>query len=116
MTERRKFMRFQAVFDVLCKVVDASAERVRMRLRDLSKEGAGITTDQPMGKGTKLELEMTIPGDNMPVFAAGEVAWSEKADGGGYKTGVKFTKINGSDKAKLLEYVYDEWIRDRKIV
>jgi c-di-GMP-binding flagellar brake protein YcgR len=114
MTERRRFMRFDAFLDVMHSALEGPAIKLRSCLKDLSKEGMRISGENPLRKGSIIELEMKIPGDNVPVFATGEVAWSEKADKTAYDSGIRITKIESLDRAKLLDYVYDEWIRTKK--
>ena len=51
---------------------------------------------------------MTVPGDNLPVFATGRVAWAD-----GLEAGVRLTKISQRDRTRVLEYVYKEWLKTR---
>lgn len=113
MTERRKFMRFNAILDVIYRAIDNSPQKIKSMVKDLSKEGARLHGNK-LEKGALLELEMKVPGDNIPIFAFGEVAWSQKSGGAQYESGIRFTKIESHDRAKLLDYVYNEWIRSKK--
>lgn len=114
MTERRKFMRFSTWLDVLYNALGGPTIKMKSRLKDLSKEGIRMSSDMSMEKGSVLELEMKIPGDNIPIFALGEVAWTEKTGNAAYDAGIRFTRIERFDRAKLLDYVYNEWIKTRK--
>ena len=114
MTEKRKFMRFETVLDVIYSILGNSASRTKSYLKNLSKEGLGLVSDRPLQKGSFVELEMKIPGDNIPIFAFGEVAWAGETDKSKYDAGIKFTKIKRSDRVRLLDYVYDQWIKIKK--
>ena len=114
MTERRKFMRFNAILDVIYNSLGRAAQKNKSHLKDLSKEGLKLSGDDVLQRGSRVELEMKIPGDNIPVFAFGEVAWSEKAGSSGFESGIRFTEIKKYDRARLLDYVYNEWIKTKR--
>ena len=111
MTERRQFLRFSTALTALCEFVNGQFKKP-YKVKNISKEGALLETDTRLRQGEELTLSMDVPGDNVPIFAAGQVAWQcESKDGLGYDTGVKFTKIESSDKGRLLEYIYLEWLK-----
>lgn len=111
MTERRKFLRFETALNALCEIVSEKC-RASYKVRNISKEGALIITDKRLGEGAELNISMDVPGDNMPVFATCKVAWQKDLKKSGpYETGVKFTKIDNSDKGRLLEYIYLQWLK-----
>ena len=109
MTERRKFLRFQTAISALC---DIFSEKRKAPVKNISKEGALIVLDKKLKEGTELNLSMDVPGDNVPIFASCEVAWQKgPLHDNTYETGVKFKKIDNSDKGRLLEYIYLQWLR-----
>jgi len=114
MVEKRKFMRFDAVLEVIYGILGNSASKTKSYLKNLSKEGLGLIGNRPLQKGSFVELEMKIPGDNIPIFAFGEVAWANETDKSKYDTGIKFTKIKNQDRVRLLDYVYDQWVKIKK--
>lgn len=114
MAERRKFMRFNAVLNIIYQAVDNSAKKFSSHLSNLSREGMGISGKGALRRGALLEMEMKVPGDNIPIFAAGEVAWSEKSDHNKYNSGIRFTNIESYDRAKLLDFAYNEWVKTKK--
>ena len=111
MTERRRFLRFETALNALCQNVSEQC-RKSYQIKNISKEGALIIADTKFSEGAELNLSMDVPGDNVPVFAACEVAWQKDLKKNGpYETGLKFTKIENSDKGRLLEYIYLQWLR-----
>ena len=74
--------------------------------KDLSREGVRFGLKRSVPVGTPVELRLNVPGDNLPVFATGKVAWADGLD-----AGVRLTKITTDDRARVLEYVYREWLR-----
>jgi len=110
-TERRRFLRFETALHALCEIV-RDKRKASYEVKNISKEGALIITDEKLGQGEELNLSMDVPGDNVPVFASCQVAWQKSLKNNGpYETGLKFTKIDSSDKGRLLEYIYLQWLR-----
>ena len=67
----------------------------------------GLKQNIPVG--TTLELALNVPGDNLPVFATGKIAWADGLD-----AGLRLTKISRTDRARVLEYVYKQWLKNSK--
>ena len=111
MTERRRFLRFTTALTALCEIVNARI-RGTYKVKNISKDGALLELDTRLQQGEELSLSMEVPGDNVPIFASCQIAWQKELNKGkAYETGVKFTKINSSDKGRLLEYIYLEWLK-----
>ena len=116
MTERRRFLRFDTAMNALCDIM-SDKSKAPCKVKNLSKEGALIIANKKLREGTELNLTMDVPGDNVPIFASCEVAWQKgPAGANAYETGVRFKKIDNSDKGRLLEYIYMQWLKllDRK--
>ena len=77
--------------------------------KDLSREGVRIGLKRDIPAGTPIEICLNVPGDNLPVFATGKVAWADGLD-----AGVRLTKISRADRTRVLEYVYREWLKVSK--
>lgn len=108
MTERRRFLRFQTALSALC---DIFSQKCKAPVKNISKEGALLVLDKKLNEGTGLDLSMDVPGDNVPIFASCEVAWQKPLHDNTYETGVRFIKIDNSDRGRLLEYIYLQWLR-----
>jgi len=115
-TERRRWLRFETALNALCEMV-TEKHRAHSKVKNISKEGALVVLDKPLKEGSQVNLSMDIPGDNIPVFATGQVAWqkpprrAESDEMDSYETGVRFTRIEGGDKGRLLEYIYTQWLK-----
>ena len=107
--DRRKFMRFNTPLDVEYRTLTLNPIFGKSLAKDLSKEGVRVGLKQPLPVGTPLEICMSVPGDNLPVFAAGKIAWAD-----GFEAGVRLTRIGQSDRIRVLEYVYREWLKTTK--
>ena len=109
MTDRRKYMRFNTPLDMEYRTLTHNPIFGKALARDLSKEGVRFGLKQDIPIGTSVEISMNVPGDNLPVFATGKVAWAD-----GLEAGVRLTKISPADRARVLEYVYKEWLKVTK--
>ena len=109
MNERRKFMRFEAPLDVEYRTLTLNPIFGKALAKDLSKEGMRVGLRQGLPQGTPIEICVNVPGDNLPVFATGKIAWAD-----GLEAGVRLTKINKNDRVRVLEYVYSEWLKSSK--
>lgn len=109
MIERRRYMRFNAPLDLEFRTLTLNPIFGKALAKDLSREGIRMGLKQNIAVGTPVEICMNVPGDNLPVFATGKVAWAD-----GIETGVKLTKINASDRTRVLEYAYKEWLKSSK--
>ena len=109
MSERRKYLRFNTPLDVQYKTLTLNPIFGKTLAKDLSREGLRIGVQEKVAVGTPLEICMNVPGDNLPVFATGKVAWAD-----GLEAGVRLTKMNQTDRMRVLEYVYKEWLKTTK--
>ena len=109
MSERRKFMRFEAPLDVEYRTLTLNPIFGKALAKDLSKEGMRVGLKQDIALGTPIEICVNVHGDNLPVFATGKIAWAD-----GLEAGVRLTKISQNDRTRVLEYVYKEWLKSSK--
>jgi hypothetical protein len=75
----------------------------------LSREGIRFGMETSVPTGTPMEVCLNVPGDNLPVFAVGKVAWAD-----GLEAGLKLTRIADNDRRRVLGYVYNQWVKARK--
>ena len=69
-------------------------------------------TPGPLEHGTKLELDIFLPEDEInPIKASGEVVWQSKITPTSYETGVLIRGINDTDKKRFMEFVFDQMSR-----
>ena len=106
MPERRKYMRFNAPLDVEYRTLALNPIFGKALAKDLSREGLRFEIKQSVPAGTPVQIALNVPGDNLPVFATGKVAWADGLD-----AGVKLMKISRADCVRMLEYIYKEWLK-----
>ena len=110
MKEKRKFVRFGVSLDMGYKIPHKVGGLSRGR--DVSREGIGCCLDERLPVGAVAQLEINIPGEIIPIFARGEVAWFKESGSGkgiNFNSGMKIVKMDSFDKARLLEYGYNQW-------
>ena len=108
-SERRKFLRFEAPLDLEYRTLTLNPIFGKALAKDLSREGVRMGVKQSLPMGTPIELCLNVPGDNLPVFATGKVAWAD-----GLEAGIRLTKMSQTDRTRVLEYVYREWLKASK--
>lgn len=111
MKDKRETARFNIVnSDLSCRLC---RENGQTDVFDISGGGLGMVTDQRLQEGEVVELEIMVPGDDIPIFARAEVTWTSrnKEIEGKYSNGLCLTKIHSSDKRRLLSFIDHSFIR-----
>ncbi len=76
---------------------------------NIGEGGIFIKTDIPMGIGTEIQLEFSLPpGGIKPLRISGQVVWSGEAEKGGksvFGKGIRFTKCDEHCRKLLAEYI-----------
>ncbi|MFH1552952.1 MAG: PilZ domain-containing protein [Candidatus Omnitrophota bacterium] len=109
MSERRRYMRFNIFLEAVCRTGDVLK---RLTVNNFSKEGIGILSGESFDEGENVEIEVLVPGDNVPVLLKGEIAWAGEptSDSMQRRGGIRFKKIDNNDRGRILEHIYQEWI------
>lgn len=111
MPERRRYMRFRAELDADYWASGASSGTAgRARVQDISREGMRVALAAPLPAGEQVEFTLQVPGDNIPIFATGEVTWAAE-EGPAAGAGIRFRRIKPLDLARVLDYLYALWLR-----
>ncbi len=106
MREQRDYIRYNIFVEnkdcLTCNLRNAS-----VNISDLSCTGLGICVNERLSIGDKLELELNVPKDDIPMFVVGEVVWVAKDTDmpGIYRAGVRLAKISPCDKQRLNNYI-----------
>ncbi len=109
--ERRKFMRIATALEADYWAKGPSMATGHAQVRNFSREGVGIFLSRSVEQGEYLDLTFKVPGEQVPIYATGEVAWASAAkDQTGVGVGLKFLSIKPLDLARLLDFVYARWL------
>jgi Tfp pilus assembly protein PilZ len=101
----KRFSMFTKVFS--CRLSEKKC--VNLVVKDISTTGIGMRLDSKFEKGDIIELEIIVPGDDIPIFVAGEIAWivPEKNGKGTYLAGVRLVRIERNDKNRLVKFLHN---------
>ncbi|MGD2278850.1 MAG: PilZ domain-containing protein [Candidatus Omnitrophota bacterium] len=104
--EKRDYTRFSIFMAPVC-CERADCENVSVSVNDISGSGLGIVTNEKLTKGDKVDLELNIPEDDIPIFVTGEVSWvvRDESVGSTYRAGVRLVKLSRPDKDRLMRYL-----------
>jgi c-di-GMP-binding flagellar brake protein YcgR len=108
--EKRRYIRFNMFLDAFLRTKGSNK---KTRIKDFSREGMGIASEDFISSGEEVELEFTIPGDNIPIVVTGQIAWTsgqEEERSSEYRSGVLLDKISNSDRGKILDFIYKKWM------
>ena len=116
MEENRKFVRIEWPVIIKYKTVDDPHAEDQIVGRDISEGGVRFIIYERLVKGTKLEMQIQVPFDPMPILAKGEIAWIKKIgdeDSRTFEAGAVFEGISPIDQKRLKMYIENE-IKDRR--
>jgi len=96
MVERRKFLRLAQ--DIPVRHMVSGEQWVELtKAENISTGGAQLSSDSGIAVGSKVKIELDMPGFTEPFYAHGEVVWSRPNERGKsekkYALGVRFVRV-----------------------
>lgn len=117
MQEKRKFVRIQWPIVVQYKTLEEPYTKDQIVGSDISEGGVSFISYERLQKGTKLEMQIQVPFDSLPLFAKGKVAWVRTIGEEHEKTfevGLEFLEVDPRDRNRLKTYLDNE-IKEKRI-
>ena len=117
MEEKRKIVRIRWPVVVQYKTVEEPCSQDQIVGKDISEGGVCFIVYERLTKGTRLDMQIQIPFDSMPIFVKGRVAWIKKVGEEHAKTfevGVEFAEVDPRDQRRFRIYINNE-IKERKL-
>ena len=111
MEEKRKFVRIGWPIVIQYRVLEEPSTQDQIVGRNISEGGVCFTVYERLTKWTKLDMQIHVPFDSMPIFAKGKVVWIKKLGEEHSKTfdaGVIFTEIEPKEHKRLKTYIENE--------
>ena len=108
--EKRKSKRFDLPLEIEYRTLTQNPIYGTVMAQNVSKAGVALNDAHDVKRGETIQLKMSVPGDNLPVFATGTVAWAD-----GLKAGVRITKISRNDQERILEHIYQNWLKSQNL-
>ena len=115
--ERRKYVRFDVKTKVNFRLTKKRDDEVVLKqlsgtTKNISVEGICFTSETKLEPGSKLELEVVLPGEPEPLLLRGEVKWVYPVQSGQdketYDTGVRLFTIDKGDENRFMGYVCEK--------
>ena len=106
--DKRNYRRFPLFAEIFhCAV--AEKKHIKIGVKDISCDGIGVSSDETLHKGDVLELEMKVPGDDIPIFAVGQVTWvvADRGKKSSCRAGIRLTKIERNDKTRIIKFLHN---------
>ena len=109
--ERRRFVRMPTRTPLTYIVLPSGSAQLSVT-KDLSSNGARLTTEQLLPAGIPLQIALQLPDEAQPVHFTAEVVWSEpyevevKAERQRMiETGVRFAEIAPRDRERVSRHL-----------
>lgn len=109
--EKRKYPRYSFQAPLQFRMTDIPSEWQSSQSLDLTKVGLRITMDKLTPYGTRVEIDIALPGTNENIYLQGIVAWSKESitHPSRFETGITLQKVGGmSLEKRLLPYISDK--------
>ncbi len=109
--EKRKFMRFDAPINIEYNFSGKKIKKLAIS-KNISRKGINIFLAEKLNPGIKLELQLSIPDEIIPIFAIGRLIWIKKIDNQSknrFSAGIAIEKMAPFDLNTALQYAYNYW-------
>ena len=106
--ERRRSKRFAMPLKAEYRTLTRAPLSGQAVAQNISRGGIAFSEMHDLERGITVQLKMNVPGHQLPVFATGRVTWADETN-----AGVKLTKISRSDEERILEYIYQSWLKQQ---
>ena len=110
--EKRKFLRLNALVDVVYSKTEVLAEDELSLAKNISKGGICLIAYEELEENDVLDLKIFLPEDKEPINVRGRVIWvkefivGDTSYGERFDVGVEFIKIKDEDLARINNCVF----------
>jgi len=111
MQEKRKFVRIDWPIVVQYKALEEPCTEDQIVSKDISEGGISFIVYERLPKWTRLDMQIQVPFDSMPIFVKGKVVWVKKVTGAptkAFEAGVIFSEVDPKDQKRLKTYIENE--------
>ena len=109
--EKRRSKRFEVPLKAEYRTLTRNPIAGEATAQNISRRGFMFGNMPDLRQGYTVQLKMLVPGSLLPIFARGLVTWTD-----GQSAGVKLTKIERRDEERILEYIYQTWLKKRPAI
>jgi hypothetical protein len=111
MEERRKSQRIGVRLDLCYKNKKLALEGLSFT-DNISRDGMRFEARKGIKPGATLDLEIYLPGKISPIFGQAKVVWATESPKGMAEIGINIEQIDWHDRSRILEYLYQEWLKE----
>ncbi|MBN3040167.1 MAG: PilZ domain-containing protein [Candidatus Omnitrophica bacterium] len=121
MQERRKYKRIKDRLVVICKLPKNAKVEELGSTGDISSGGAKIYIPKNLAKGEKIDFDISLLNDAIPILAHGEVVWVKKMPQKKTKgkkdnleefiVGIRFVRSGSFDDQRIDKHIKRKLIR-----
>ena len=115
--ERRKYVRLNVKIEFTYKKKGVPGPEKKSVTKNISLGGIQADLDASIKQGDWLELNITIPHTEKPIYCIAKIVWLSEETAGKITAGIKFEDIACEMKNKFMEYMceimYDELKKSR---
>jgi len=110
MRDKRKYVRLAVNTAVTYVAIDEKSQARPALSRNVGCGGLQLCLHNKVVAGSDLRLEIYLPTEERPIQVRARAVWQDDvlSPGGWYNTGVRFTEITNSDRARIARYVLNE--------
>ena len=109
--EKRQYARLDTTVKIIYGVMAKVHKPFSSLSKNVSSGGICIPLERRLKVGEVLELEVDVPGKQVPIFALGRIAWVKKNMPQGkdaryypYQGGVEFIAIEQEERESILKF------------
>lgn len=103
--ERRKFIRNPLSMQVKYAFLDRPDLKYTCSTSNISLGGMKLILNEKLLISSKIKLSFNLPDDPALISPEAIVLWIKQKEDGVFEAGIVFTKLNPSDRDRLMEYV-----------
>ena len=108
--DRRKFGRFEKLFNVECCISGKADDVYHAFSHDISGEGICIQVSEIIPEGSLLDLKIDVP-ETKPISVKGKIVWVDESPRTSneqdrvFNAGVQFVKVDTRDRKRLRDFL-----------
>jgi len=108
--DRRDFARFSV--DLHLQFLDpVNNIKGEAQTKDISAKGIGIFTKENLPPQTDIEMWITVPKREEPLYVKGKVVWTQATEDNKYRIGINLDHIDLVGVSHILKSIYgQDWL------
>lgn len=102
---------YREPLDLPAKVLRGKRSALKARIKNISRGGTKLISDQPLSSGEAIKLSFSLPGSRGAIKTEGRVAWADKHG----NAGVRFAAMQDALQRKLQFWIDRRYFQEREL-